>query len=295
MSFREQLTILVCTCDNYEDLWFPFFKLLKTYWPDLDCQIILNTETKKYEFEGLNIECFQMGCSAYGQRMINHVDKINTPYTLLLLDDFFIRRPVNKEQIGNILSFMKVHGEVAVFQFNENEYCEDEKLLTSFSKIKQYAPYKLNMQAGIWRTDKLRSYWKPKDNPWIWEIFVNYTTFDKSDVFYGLDKYDNSPIFYGFNPDGMGVFRGKWVLSDVKTLFEKHGINIDYNKRGIYNPQKAVARLPVFKTMPYVFKRIPLRYALGFSIYEVWKRLLRSVGVKPKYLNFTVFLAEKFN
>ena len=50
------MTMLVNSCDAYEDLWQPFFTLLKRYFAPLDMRILLNTESKDFRFEGLNIE-----------------------------------------------------------------------------------------------------------------------------------------------------------------------------------------------------------------------------------------------
>jgi hypothetical protein len=50
-----QYSILVNTCDKFEDCWDPFFKLFKFYWPDYTGTIYLNTEYKDYSFEGLTI------------------------------------------------------------------------------------------------------------------------------------------------------------------------------------------------------------------------------------------------
>lgn len=290
---KDKVTILLCSCDSYSDLWPPFFTLLKKFWPENDCRIILNTETKSFSFDGLKIESYHMGNTFYGTRMLNHLDKIETPYTLLLLDDFFIRRPVNVSILTKLIEKMDSNSNIASMCFNENPYFDKSlEPYYGFVKLAKFAPYKLNMQAGVWRTDRLKYYWAPRDNPWFWEIFVNYLTFESPDEFYALIDKEQAPIYYGYNTNGMGVYRGKWVIEDVKPLFDEHGISIDYSKRGYYVADKEIQRLPILKTMPYVFKRIPLNYALGFSLYEIWKRILRLFGREPKYLNFTNYLSR---
>ena len=51
----------------------------------------------------------------------------------------------------------------------------------------------------------------------------------------------------------MGVFRGKWVIDDVKPLFEEHGINIDYSIRGEYQEVKKYVKKDLFSKI----KRLP--------------------------------------
>ena len=55
-KIKENVTILVNSCDNYDDLWLPFFTLLKKYWVPLNVRVILNTETKKFSLDGMSIE-----------------------------------------------------------------------------------------------------------------------------------------------------------------------------------------------------------------------------------------------
>ena len=45
---KNDITIIVNSCDKYSDLWYPFFELLRIQWPDLSYPIILNTESKTY-------------------------------------------------------------------------------------------------------------------------------------------------------------------------------------------------------------------------------------------------------
>lgn len=290
-NLKDDLTILFCTCDSYEDLWYPFFKLFSFYWPENRCEIILNTESKTFKYDGLNIRSFSLGKSDYGKRMLDHIDKITTKYTLLLLDDFFLRKPVDEESIIKIIDFMEENEEVVAFTCDTNKYVEKDNTFMGFSKIKKYAPFKLNMQASIWKTSVYKKYWKPKDNPWVWEVFVNFLTFDEKDVFYSLNDWKNSPFYYGFNPEGMGVFRGKWVIEDVKPLFDNHNIIVDYSQRGIYVKEEAVNRLPILTTMPYVFSRIPFKYAFMFSIFEIYKRFCKRFRIKLKYHDYVEYLS----
>ena len=295
-SLKEKLTILVCTCDSYEDLWYPFFYLLDFYWPNLDCKIILNTETKSFSYKDLKIVSYSFGPELYGQRLLNHIKEVETPYLLLLLDDFFLRRPVDTEQLSKMIDFMDSDSEIASMYFQESKYVKEQDSFNQFFRMNRYSPYKLNMQAAIWRTSSLMKYWKAKDNPWIWEVFVNYTTFDDKDKFYCLKDLKYSPIFYGFNPDGMGVYRGKWVIEDVQPLFDDHGIIIDYSKRGVYKKETAISRFPVFKTMSYVFRRIPFRYAFMYSIFKIknYISVLFGLNNRGACKNYDEYLADKY-
>ncbi|MBR2668842.1 MAG: hypothetical protein IKE36_03490, partial [Solobacterium sp.] len=55
----DKVVLLVNSCDAYEDCWIPFFTLLKKYW-NPHMPIYLNTETKSWSFEGLDIRTLQL-------------------------------------------------------------------------------------------------------------------------------------------------------------------------------------------------------------------------------------------
>ena len=99
-------SIIYNTCDKYEFLWPGFFTLFKKYWPDFEQKIILNTETKSFQYPGLDI--VRPGCgnpqASWSQRLIYALDSITTPYVLLILDDFWFKGPVRTEVLQECLN-----------------------------------------------------------------------------------------------------------------------------------------------------------------------------------------------
>lgn len=238
-----ECTILVCSCDNYSDLWLPFFKLLKKNWSNCPCKIVLNTESKVYSYSGLNIECYSMFKNQivpYGKRMIEHLKKISTPYVLVLMDDFFVRKKVNEQELVKVIKWLKSDKNIASFSFQhykDDLNCRSKKYL-GYEMRPQYGEYKFNFQAAIWKKDILIKSWRKHETPWEWETIANYRTFDNKWKFYVIGNDFNSPIDYGFNHSGMGIYRGKWVLESVKDIFEENDIVVDFNKRGIYRKEE---------------------------------------------------------
>lgn len=244
----NKVTIVVNSCDSYEDLWYPFFTLLKKYWKPLNERIVLNTESKNYQFDGLNIECFHPSSknSPYGKRMLEVLEKISTPYVLMLLDDFFLRKPVDINQIYSIINWMDKDENIAYFNCDNTPvyYEEWEKdKYPGYHRIPYGNIYTLNMQAAIWRTSKLKKYWSVNSegdiSPWEWELYTNLIAASNyNDKFYCVSKYGNVFYDYAYNYNGMGVYRGKWVKNDVVPFFKNEGITVDYSKRGFFQQEK---------------------------------------------------------
>lgn len=260
-SLKEKITVLVNSCDAYDDLWMPFFTLYNKYWTIGGVRLILNTETKNYKFEGLNIECIHYSKSnaSYGERMHYVLSRINTPYTVLLLDDFFLREPIDNEQIKNIIRWMDQDKSIVYFNCDDTPvYVNwDSDKYPGYHRIPRGNAYTLNMQAAIWRTDKLQKYWRYDVSPWEWEEFTNLVAGrNHKDEFYCVSKHGNGFCDYGHKEyqDSWGIVRSKWVRNDVVPLFKKEGIEVDFSKRGFLEEEKEISNCEVLrdslKTLP---------------------------------------------
>ena len=184
LPLGQNLTILVCSCDSYQDLWIPFFTLLKKYWDPKDIQILLNTESYDFPFDGLDITVVHSPCEKnYGQRMLNALSCVNTKYVLPLLDDFFLRSPVDENRIREIIRWMDEDSNIAYFNCDSTEVYADWEInrYPGFRRIPPGNRYIFNMQAAIWRTNILKKCWLPNVSPWEWEMLSN-TKVDRKSV-----------------------------------------------------------------------------------------------------------------
>lgn len=256
---ENRYTILVNSCDAYDDLWFPFFTLLKKYWNPLNVRIILNTETKTYRMEGLKIDCVHPKNmnAPYGERMLNVLSEIDTPYVIPLLDDFFLRKPVDLNMVDQIIEWMDKDKNIVYFNCDHTPVYEEweQEKFPGFHRIPYGNVYTLNMQAAVWRVEKLIAYWKPNVSPWDWEEFCNLTAARKrNEKFYCVAQYGNGFCDYGYTLSGMGVHHGKWVYEDVVPLFEKEKIEVDFTRRGILQHGVSEAQFQVLRES---LKKIP--------------------------------------
>ena len=237
-------TLLLCSCDAYEDCWDPFFTLLERYWPEAkNHPIIVNTESKTFAKEGWDIQCFHLykehSRVSYGTRMIAHLKRVKTSLVLVMLDDFFLRSPVDQKRLDACVESMKQCEDITCFNFASVEQqgfvC---KAHPGFQELYPIADYRLNMQAALWRTAELRSYWKPGASPWTLESLANRKTECTPKKFYFL--MENAPLIfdYGRKPGlTWGVVRGQWCRSDIEPLFQKEGIQVDCRKRGWFDSE----------------------------------------------------------
>ena len=106
MLNNKKCSLLINTCDNYDDTWIPFFTLLSNYW-GCPYSIYLNTEEKNISFNGLDIEVINHSKNMkWSDRLIDSLKKIKTKYVILMLDDFLINADVKQDKIDQCINWM---------------------------------------------------------------------------------------------------------------------------------------------------------------------------------------------
>lgn len=294
-ELKDKLTVLVNSCDSYEDLWLPFFTLYRKYWGDKSVRLLLNTESKPFSMDGLQIESVHCSEQSYSARMRNALDHVKTDYVLIFLDDFFLRKPVDMGRIAQIIQWMESDHKIVYFNSDCTDvYTEWETdRFPGFKRIPPGSEYTLNLQVAIWRVDRLKSYWKFDVSPWEWEAYTNLRTFrEKSKKFYCTTDWSNAICDYGYNPDGMGVYRGKWVIEDVKPLFEKEGIYVDFEKRGTYNPEQcsnARGNNKQFSWYERLICYMGVPGVLYYWLYRAYYKMCRIVGIEVEPDFYSVY------
>ena len=98
----NDVTIIVNSCDKYDDLWYPFFELFRMQWQECEYPIILNTESKTYSHPNpvaggiISLQLFKDNKQVdWSTRLIKTLDFVKTDYVLMFLDDEFIQERVN--------------------------------------------------------------------------------------------------------------------------------------------------------------------------------------------------------
>lgn len=232
----KDCTILVNSCDAYEDLWAPFFTLLKKNWPACPYPIVLNTETKAYHNDDIDVRTVPLGEKAYtmswSMRLYKVLQTIKTPYVIFLLDDFFIEQPVDMPRLEQCIAWMKNDKKIASFSFAPSLWPDvPDNRFPGFVLRGRNTAYKANCQAAVWRTDVLRSLLRKKETPWEFEEYATVRANHTRLKYYAAQKDSKMIIAYDWMPGG-AVHRGKWTRH-VPALFTDNHIDIDLSRRGM--------------------------------------------------------------
>lgn len=278
----KKYTILVNSCDAYEDLWEPFFLVLKDRWNLKNCDIVLNTETKSFEMDGLNIRTLNLGEEnkdyQWGGRLIETLKHIETKYVLSLFDDFILEKDIIDDKIEQCIKWMEENEKIAVFYLmNIPQPNKKDITYEGFDLVPDNQDFRLNSAPAIWRKEKLMSYTKEVDSPWGWEYFGSVRTFHTDDLFYCVSK-DVEPIYYYSQELGGAVHRGKWVKSVIEPVVMKYQLPLDLSKRGFEDENGNVTK--------HTFKKKMEFFALGYRMigFKAITMLFRYIKIKMKRL-----------
>ena len=230
--------------------------------------IVLNTETKSFSFNNLDIRTHSMYKQGeqvpWGQRMLDHLEKVKTDFVYLMCEDFFIREKVKAGKIQQVIDAMEADKSISSFNTQWAPIdIEEGSPYPDFNLRPRKGKYRFQC-GGIWRVSHLKQYILPNESPWEWEVNGNYRSAFTKNKFYILKKESPLYVDYGWSYNWMGIRKGKWVIEDVKPLFEKHNISVDFGNLGITHQDAGKMESyikPTFRRkLSLLTKKLPPRY-----------------------------------
>lgn len=217
------MKILVLSCDNYRDTFLPFHHCIEKYWPDHP-EIIYKTETIDNPYYKTIKANYPINLWTRGVREV--LSQIDDNQILLMMDDCFIRRPVNKARIKYISHHLT--GNTAMFNFELSWDIWDAPTdIDGFRRRCHGRPFEVSIMCGLWDKEKLMNVLRKEGSPWDVEWYQNTCGYD-----YLINDGDYI-IDWGYKTwIPSGISRGKWCR-EVIPFFQSEGIEIDLTERGI--------------------------------------------------------------
>jgi hypothetical protein len=281
-KYNESVTLLINTCDAYNDVLELFICAFKEYWPDCHYPVVVNTESKVFLDYPASIHAYQNNGATdhWGERLLSTLDSIDTEFVIMLFDDFILESDVDTSALFEAIQLLKSDINIAVvYLINTALPTCNITNDTKFIKIKNKAEYKLNSSPAIWRKSSLSSYTGIYDTPWSWEVFGSYRTFSDGKRFYTLNPVYND--IYHFNKKkGGAIYRGKWVKEVVSDKIEKYGVKINPELRGFsdedfYEPRSFKWKINFIRLG---FQSVGLK-AFYFIVHYIREKIKRALNI----------------
>lgn len=231
------LSIIIYSSDEYSDCWNPFFKLWKKNFPlNKNFEIILSTNTKKYDFQGLPIITLANGLDiSWSKRLRLSIEKAKNDIIFLIGDDFFLLSKIRKELFNQQLDLIIQNSEIDHIRLlhNPGKFKTSSSNITFLDKINKYTKYRFLYAPSLWRKEVLIKYIVDNETPFMAEKMGTYRSWILNHGFYCLsesfiNKYGR---MYDCGTSGV-IAKGKWEKWAVPRLKEEN-LGIDFSLRGI--------------------------------------------------------------
>lgn len=202
--------MLVTSCDAYSDVEGPFVRLFRKNWPDCPFQLVLLTETKTgHGFDRI----IKAGAGKSWSRMLfDALSVIETPYVLMLMNDYYVDSKVDTKLILRRLEDAK--------RADALNY----RLCPEPPRAVKNTAYSISCKAGIWNREFLRDLAFKTGSAWEFERHGSFM----------FDENDKRPLMVSEKqefPFLDAVHKGYWEPAAVKLLADE-GIDVDYTVRG---------------------------------------------------------------
>jgi hypothetical protein len=273
-----ETTIVINTCDAYEDVLGLYFSAFQEHWPGCPYKIVLNTESKKLSFRDIDVTSHNFnsptGQDIWGLRLKQTLNSCQSKYVIMLYDDFILEGRVGQEKITSCVTWLEENADIAVFYFSNipvNANIADDRF-ENFELIPKRGDYKLNSAPAIWRRESLLEFVEDSDNPWAWEFFGSYRTYRSPKLFYCVQKGHEDIYPYNYSLGG-AVYRGKWVGAVVLPLIEKYNLPIDVNRRGLVDDEQRKNKRSLMWKLKFFFLGFKM---IGFGIFLYLYRIVKE-------------------
>ncbi len=264
----RRMTVVFIGFDGYSDLWDDCLKLYKKYWDDNPFQTFFINNEKEFFCKG--IEVLHAGKDAEWSRKVQlAIQKAETPYICLLLEDFFVGKNINTKAIRNTLSFIEkekiqYYKLVNMSRLGKN-HDPNYKKYKFLHTIPESDEYGVSLQAAIWHKDYLRELVGTENyNAWKFEF---------ARVKESQGKLDYSKLGCVFDERNIlnlqhGVIQGRYLPGTIK-YFRKRGVELNIERQILpwFQYYKMMA-------IPFVKQKIPKKYRNSI------KKILEKFGMQ---------------
>lgn len=238
----ENLSVLIVGFDGYEDVWNHDIELMNKYWNDRPKTYLVNSELNpNYQ----DVEIINAGPNSEWSRKVQvALEKIDTPYVLLLLEDFFITDYVDNSLLEDVMKTVQkdkiLFYQVLVQLINQKwEKGAPFKGNRDIKIVPRDKKYGINLQAAIWDKEYLKKVVGDGNyNAWVFEVNqLETNNYNEDRIEYLIDTRNILNITHA-------VVQSKYLRGAVRKL----------KRIGVEIPEEERSYLSVKDNFKYQFK-----------------------------------------
>jgi len=172
----------------------------------------------------------------WSEALLKCLERIENDLVLYVQEDYFLNGQVGVGLIDEFAMLMRTEN-IATIQLTPFGSSGSFRPATHplLWIIGEHAPYRIALQAALWKKERLKFYLREHENAWQFELFGTIRSWRTADTFYALNRsVFNCGVREVFPYVKTGIIKGQWYAPAVVELFRDHGIDIDFSRRGFY-------------------------------------------------------------
>ena len=234
-DFSRSVAIVVSSCDPFFDSWRPFAFFFRKFWPA--CPFATFLVTNQLRVRSSALQAISVGPDLrWGWKLIAALRQIPHPYVIYMQEDYFLRAPVDEQQVADDLAFA-LGGGADSFSFRARSRIEPDfkPLNERFGIVPLESDGRTRAQVTLWKKDALVSILREEESVWDFEAKGSSRT--RTMKVFSYSSRELAPIKYVMS----AIVRGLWT-TEALALCRKHDFRISPEVRGTYTDQRWLQR-----------------------------------------------------
>lgn len=266
---NDKLSIIVMSCDKYSGIWNDFFNLKDRFWPDCPYKTYLATDSKEFVRDG--VETIHFGNIREWSRCVREtINKIDTPYFCLWLEDALICEKVDNSVIESDLNYI-IENKVDYFCIEIKRRFKPELMQEAAPHIRVIDPhqrYGVDSAVAIWEKAYFMEKLQKDCSAWQFEVdrCIEAAT---TEGIKGITLYDDR---HPANVSPIEVLRRGELRPQAIKFFEGLGYHLNTEELPLMNKWNVFKETVRTKAAKMKFGRSFLKRigkSLGFYVYTI--------------------------
>ena len=180
------------------------------------------------KYDDIRVTTIQVGKDRnWSSNLASALHKINRKLVLLLMEDYFLDRPVNTARILALENYMRSRNAACLRLLPSPGPDRPSEDNPEVGEIRNGAPYRLSLQAAIWDRDILLSLLRWGENAWELEVLGSRRT-DHIDAPFLSVRQDEPALTYR-----NAVVKGRWE-PEVIEFCKRENVPLEIRTRSIH-------------------------------------------------------------
>lgn len=235
-DFAGSVAVVVSSCDAFFDVWRPFAFFFRKHWPDCPFPIFLIVN--ELRVRSASIQALPVGPDrGWASNMKSALEQLDTSHVLYLQEDYFLDRPVRREQLAEDFAYAFDHNADALCLRARTELERDfQPINDRFGVVPPDSDGRTRCQTTLWKRESFLAALRDGETAWEMEARGSDRTRDMLALSYSTRQ--NAAVSYLMS----GIVRGLWTR-DALAMCNAHNLAIAPHFRGTYSESSPVRRL----------------------------------------------------